>query len=151
MKACILAGAGDAPARNPAQIRFRQRFAGNACRFVREGTHLEEILMNASILPRLRLWGIVGVLALAATAAMGQTQGGGQRAAKPQATKSGEKADAPAKKPAKPAGPAGYATEAEARAHCKGEVVWVDKDHFYHYAGSREYGKKPGAFTCEKG
>ncbi len=42
-----------------------------------------------------------------------------------------------------------YATEAEAKAHCPGEVVWVDKDNFNHYAGSREYGRKPGAFACE--
>jgi hypothetical protein len=44
-----------------------------------------------------------------------------------------------------------YATEAEARSHCKGEVVWVDKDNFNHYRGSREYGRQPGAFSCEKG
>ena len=44
-----------------------------------------------------------------------------------------------------------YGSEAEARAHCKGEVVWVDKDNFNHYAGSREYGRKPGAFACENG
>jgi hypothetical protein len=44
-----------------------------------------------------------------------------------------------------------YATEAEARSHCRGGVVWVDKDHFNHYAGSREYGRKPGAFACENG
>ncbi len=42
-----------------------------------------------------------------------------------------------------------YATEAEAKAHCPGEVVWVDKDNFNHYPGSREYGRKPGAFACE--
>ena len=42
-----------------------------------------------------------------------------------------------------------YATEAEAKAHCSGEVVWVDKDNFNHYPGSREYGRKPGAFACE--
>ena len=44
-----------------------------------------------------------------------------------------------------------YGTEAEAKAHCRGEVVWVDKDNFNHYAGSREYGRKPGAFACENG
>lgn len=44
-----------------------------------------------------------------------------------------------------------YATEAEARSHCNGTVVWIDKDNFHHYAGSREYGKKPGAFICENG
>jgi hypothetical protein len=107
--------------------------------------------MKASILPRLKLIGVASVLVLAASAAMAQTGDNTQSAPKPQsAAKSGEKPDAGAKKPAKPAGPAGYATEAEARARCKGEVVWVDKDHFYHYSGSREYGRKPGAYTCEK-
>jgi hypothetical protein len=122
--------------------------------------------MNASILPRLRLLGVASVLALAATATMAQTEEKPQApakastAAKAQDAKSGgaktgeaktgEKPAAGAKKPAKPAGPAGYASESEARARCKGEVVWVDKDHFYHYAGSREYGRKPGAFTCER-
>jgi len=47
--------------------------------------------------------------------------------------------------------PGQYATEAEARAHCRGTVVWIDKDHFNHYAGSREYGRKPGAFGCDNG
>ncbi len=67
------------------------------------------------------------------------------------AAKTGEKPEAGSKKPAKPVGTGGYATESEARAHCKGEVVWVDEHHFNHYPGSREYGRKPGAFVCEKG
>jgi hypothetical protein len=45
--------------------------------------------------------------------------------------------------------PGQYASEAEARSHCQGTIVWVDQDHFNHYAGSREYGRKPGAFACE--
>jgi hypothetical protein len=116
--------------------------------------------MNASILPRLKLLGVASVLALAATAAMAQSEEIAPAPAKhgtaaktgdaKAGEKTGEKSGAAAKKPARPAGPAGYASEAEARAHCKGEVVWVDKDHFYHYPGSREYGRKPGAFTCEK-
>ncbi len=107
--------------------------------------------MRASILPRLKLFGVASVLVLAASAAIAQTDSNAQSAPKAQsAAKAGEKANAGPKKPAKPAGPAGYATEAEARAHCKGEVVWVDKDHFNHYSGSREYGRKPGAYTCEK-
>jgi hypothetical protein len=111
-----------------------------------------EIRMNASILPRLRLFGVASILVLAASAAMAQSDEKAQSAPKPGSTaKSTEKPEASAKKPAKPAGPAGYATEAEARAHCKGEVVWLDKDHFQQYPGSREYGRKPGAFTCEKG
>jgi hypothetical protein len=52
-------------------------------------------------------------------------------------------------KPAKPSAPSGWASETEARAHCKGTVVWVDKDHFNHYRGSREFGRKPGNFACE--
>jgi hypothetical protein len=44
-----------------------------------------------------------------------------------------------------------YATEAEAKARCHGAVVWVDGHNFNHYEGTREYGKKPGAFACENG
>ena len=44
-----------------------------------------------------------------------------------------------------------FNSEAEAKAHCKSEVVWIDRDHFSHYAGSREYGKQPGVFACENG
>lgn len=106
--------------------------------------------MNVSILPRLRFFGVASILVLAASAAMAQTDGRAPSAATPEnAAKAGEKSEAGSKKAAKPAGPAGYATEAEARAHCKGEVVWVDNDHFNHYRGSREYGRKPGAFGCE--
>ncbi|MGO9483484.1 MAG: hypothetical protein ACLPX9_02705 [Rhodomicrobium sp.] len=108
--------------------------------------------MNASILPRLRLFGIASILVLAASAAMAQTDEKTPAAAKPEsAAKAGEKPEAGSKKPAKPVGTGGYATESEARAHCKGEVVWVDEHHFNHYPGSREYGRKPGAFVCEKG
>jgi hypothetical protein len=43
-----------------------------------------------------------------------------------------------------------YATLAEAQAHCRGRtVVWVDKDNFHHYEGSREFGRMPGSFMCE--
>jgi len=68
-----------------------------------------------------------------------------------------EKKSPPGSEPAKAANadqkpkPGHYATEAEARARCRGTVVWVDKDNFNHYAGSREYGRKPGAFACENG
>jgi hypothetical protein len=114
---------------------------------------LGEIIMKASILPCLKLFGFACVLALSTPAAVAQSESNSQSAAKPQAAaKAGDKSGEGAKKkPAKPAGPAGYATEGEARTHCKGEVVWVDKDHFHHYSGSREYGRKPGAYTCDKG
>ena len=62
----------------------------------------------------------------------------------------GDQADKAANSEAKPKR-GQYGSEAEARAHCKGDVVWVDKDNFNHYAGSREYGRKPGAFACENG
>jgi len=113
--------------------------------------------MNASILPRLRLLGVASILIMAVSAAVAQMGPESQPAgAAPtgDAAKSREKAGSESKKastPAKPAAPSGYATEAEARAHCHGSVVWVDSDHFNHYPGSREYGKKPGAFACEKG
>jgi hypothetical protein len=43
-----------------------------------------------------------------------------------------------------------YATEAEAKSRCGGAVVWVGSEGFTHYRGSREYGQKPGSFTCDK-
>ena len=113
--------------------------------------------MNASTLPRLRLLGAASILVMAASAAMAQTGPESQPAgAAPAggAAKAGEKAESGSKKaskPAKPDAPTGYATESEARAHCHGSVVWIDSDHFNHYPGSREYGRKPGAFACEKG
>jgi hypothetical protein len=112
-----------------------------------------ENVMKVSILACLKLLGFSCVLAFAMPAAFAQTEGSNPSAGKPQAAaKAGDKPGTGSeKKPAKPAGPAGYATEGEARAHCRGEVVWVDKDHFNHYSGSREYGRKPGAYTCEKG
>jgi hypothetical protein len=29
-------------------------------------------------------------------------------------------------------------------------VVWIGSEGFTHYRGSREYGRKPGSYTCEK-
>jgi hypothetical protein len=117
-------------------------------------TILEEMTMKASIAQGLKLLVAASILALAVSAAMAETDGKAKPEPKTQgAAKSVAKPDAKqpdAKKPSKPAG-SGYATEDEARAHCKGEIVWVDSDHFQHYAGSREYGRKPGAFACEKG
>lgn len=119
--------------------------------------------MNASFLPRLRLFGIASVLILAAPAAMAQSgpesqpsdaaaakssEKTGSAAKHESASKSGDKEGSASKKP-KLAAHSGYATEAEARAHCHGGVVWVGEDHFSHYPGSREYGRKPGAFACE--
>jgi hypothetical protein len=111
--------------------------------------------MNTRIGSRLKLFGAAALLALAASPAMAQ----GTSGAKPQASAADKNADSQkppaggekAQKPAKPAAAAGWATESEARAHCHGTVIWVDKDHFNHYAGSREYGRKPGSFACEKG
>ena len=105
--------------------------------------------MNASTFPTLRLLGAVSILAFAASAAMAQSASDSQAPAPanqgaPKTAQSGEKKVTPT-----PPKAAGYATEGEARSHCKGSVVWVDKDHFNHYAGSREYGKKPGNFACE--
>jgi hypothetical protein len=105
--------------------------------------------MSLSVTASLRLLGAAGILVLAASAAIAQTGPESQPGAGAPAgatAKAGEKAAKP-----KPAAPSGYATESEARAHCHGDVVWVDEHHFNHYPGSREYGKKPGAFACEKG
>lgn len=74
---------------------------------------------------------------------------GGKKAATPQPKKSAHAANAGSGTD-KPLKAGQYATEAAARAHCGGRtVVWVDNDNFHHYAGSREYGRKPGAFACE--
>jgi hypothetical protein len=110
--------------------------------------------MKASISPRVMLLGAAAALALTVSVAAAQTAAGtgsppaGTGAQKPAAK---EKSDEKTAKPAKAAAPAGWATEGEARAHCRGTVIWVDKDHFNHYAGSREYGRKPGNFACEQG
>ncbi len=144
--------------------------------------------MNASFLPRLRLFGAVSVLMFVGCAAMAQVQedaappaaesgpaaapsapaskpdtkpGAGKKAEGAQKSgdksKSDSKAEKPksagksdAKKASAPKSSGGYATEAEASAHCGGNVVWVGEDHFNHYPGSREWGKKPGSFQCEK-
>ena len=65
---------------------------------------------------------------------------------KPKAAVQAAKSDS-AEKPLKPGH---YATETEAKSHCGGAVVWVGSEGFTHYRGSREYGRKPGSFTCEK-
>jgi len=44
-----------------------------------------------------------------------------------------------------------FASESEARSHCRGEtVVWANtKTHVYHFAGNTAYGHtKHGAFMC---
>jgi hypothetical protein len=130
--------------------------------------------MNASIFLRLRLLGAVSILVFAASAATAQngpdspappssaTKPGNAPDAKPpkkstqksgdksDAAKIGDKSDSDSKKTnAPPNAPSGYATEAEARAHCRTTVVWVDSSHFNHYRGSCEYGRKPGSFGCE--
>jgi hypothetical protein len=102
--------------------------------------------MKVRFFPRLSLLGAASILLLAAPAAMGQSN-------QEQAPPAGDKTPSAAQKlkaPAQQKTPSGYATEAEARSHCK-TVVWVDRDHFNHYPGSREYGKKPGNFACEQG
>ncbi len=121
--------------------------------------------MNAGNLLRSRIMGLACIVAFASSAALAQTAQDANTAA-PAASASTAPTDAGAKSkgqqtekkqqhPAKAAEAkprAGqYATEAEARSHCNGTVVWIDKDNFHHYAGSREYGKKPGAFICENG
>jgi hypothetical protein len=123
------------------------------------------ISMNASILCRVRAFAAFGVFVFG-TAAIAQDTtsptppNGGNATKNATSTDGGAKSGKKAKPGTQTAGAnaadkkprAGqYASEAEARAHCHGTIVWVDQDHFNHYAGSREYGKKPGAFTCENG
>ena len=120
--------------------------------------------MTQGTMPRSRILGAACVMIFAGSMALAQTAP--DKAASPEAAAPADaapKAKQPEKKTQKDAGAAKaasseakprrgqYGSEAEARAHCKGEIVWVDKDNFNHYAGSREYGRKPGAFACENG
>jgi hypothetical protein len=59
----------------------------------------------------------------------------------PKATAAAKPASAPAK-PAAATGTGGFATDAQARAHCPADtVVWVNtKSHVYHFAGTHNYG-----------
>ena len=107
--------------------------------------------MNASLCPRAMLLGAAAFLALTVSIAAAQTAPDTKSPSSSGSVQKPARKDQTSEKTAKPAPakPAGWATEAEARAHCRGTVIWVDKDHFNHYAGSREYGRKPGAFACE--
>jgi len=44
-----------------------------------------------------------------------------------------------------------FRSEAEAKSHCSGNVVWLNtKSKVYHFAGTRDYGKtKSGAYMCQ--
>jgi hypothetical protein len=104
--------------------------------------------MTGGLFQRMRLFGAACLMLFTAPAilpqqANGQTQT--QPAAKGSEKQSGDtKPKADSQKP--PAG--GFASESEARSKCGSGVVWVGGDHFNHYPGSREYGKKPGYFAC---
>ncbi len=121
--------------------------------------------MTEETMLRSRIFGVACVMIFASSIAMAQTA---QNAAPPAASSASsdaapkEKAKKHSKKknqdgdqPSKSAGAEAkskrgrFGSEAEAKAHCKGSVVWIDKDNFNHYAGSREYGRQPGAFACE--
>lgn len=44
-----------------------------------------------------------------------------------------------------------YENEAQAKAHCGSEIVWISShDKLVYYPGTPDYGKKPGAYICEK-
>ena len=126
--------------------------------------------MNSSTILRTGLFGIACVAVFASSIALAEpaqdaTSGpaataqsqppsdGAQKRKSQQPDKKSQSGSEPAKAADadKTPKPGHYATEGEARARCRGTVVWVDKDNFNHYAGSREYGRKPGAFACEKG
>jgi len=69
----------------------------------------------------------------------------------PKATAAAKPAPAPAK-PAAATGAGGFATDAQARAHCPADtVVWVNtKSHVYHFAGTHNYGTtEQGTYMCE--
>jgi hypothetical protein len=111
--------------------------------------------MNVSISPRAMLLGAAAALALTVSVAAAQTAPdtssppAGGSAQKPAGKDKAAEKTGKTGAAAKAASPAGWTTEAEAKAHCRGTIIWVDKDHFNHYAGSREYGRKPGSFACE--
>jgi len=126
--------------------------------------------MNSTTMLRTGLFGIACVAVFTSSIALAEpaqdATSGSSAAAQSQPPSDGaqkrksqqsEKKSQPGGEPAKAANadqkpkPGHYGTEAEARARCRGTVVWVDKDNFNHYAGSREYGRKPGAFACENG
>jgi len=126
--------------------------------------------MNQGTILRSRIFGVACVMVFASSMALAQTaQDANTASSSPAASsapsdaapkgkgKQSEKKTQDGNQPAKAANSEGkpkrgqYGSEAEAKAHCRGEIVWVDKDNFNHYAGSREYGRKPGAFVCENG
>ena len=102
--------------------------------------------MNASLSPRMMLLGAAAALALTVSIAAAQTA---PDTKSPPSDGSAHKSAGKDQAGEKRGKSAGWATEGEAKAHCRGTIVWVDKDHFNHYAGSREYGRKPGNFACE--
>ncbi len=122
--------------------------------------------MNQGMMLRSRIFGAACVMVFASSMALAETaqeSNSPAPAASPAPSNAAPKAKQSEKKTQEGAQPAKaasseakpkrgqFGSEAEARARCKGEVVWVDKDNFNHYAGSREYGRKPGAFACENG
>jgi hypothetical protein len=79
-------------------------------------------------------------------------------AATPAAAPAPQPAAAPAPAPVVPkphvatTGAGGFATDAQAGAHCPADtVVWVNtKSHVYHFAGTHNYGTtKEGTYMCE--
>ncbi len=126
----------------------------------------EDSLMNERARLRSRIFGAACVMVFASSIAFAETAQDANTApsaapadAAPKGkakqsekkTQEGSQPAKAAKSETKPLKRGQYGTEAEAKAHCRSEVVWVDKDNFNHYAGSREYGVKPGAFACENG
>jgi len=113
--------------------------------------------MTQGTMLRPRIFGVACVMVFASSIALAQTAQDTNAASSEKAAPADTAPKAKGKQPDKAANSEAkpkrgqYGSEAEARAHCKGEVVWVDKDNFNHYAGSREYGRKPGAFACENG
>jgi hypothetical protein len=110
--------------------------------------------MNARILLRSGLVAVACVMVFASSAAFAEPA---QEPAAKSSEKKADKKPQPKSEPAKSADAevkpkkGQYATEAEAKARCKGTVIWIDKDKFNHYEGSREWGRKPGVFACEQG
>ena len=115
--------------------------------------------MNRGTMLRSRMLGIACVMVFASSMALAQTAGDANSASPGSAPSDAAPSKAKHSKKTQEGNASSestqkrgrYGTEAEAKARCRGEVVWVDKDNFNHYKGSREYGRQPGSFACENG
>jgi hypothetical protein len=121
--------------------KFKQTFVKFVSKNPLLGRFEEGSFMKAASLQCLRWTAALSFLVFAVSTTAAQNTEGSKT---PPASEKSTAASAPKPKPGQ------YASEAEASSHCQGTVVWVDQNNFNHYRGSREWGRKPGAYACEK-